>query len=341
MTLASPTRLDGAALDAWRSFLRSHATILRGLDAELVADHGMTTRDYEVLLVLAHAPDRRLPMSALAESTMLTRSGITRLVDGLVRGGLIERRAVRARRARVLRRADRRRVRDAAPRRREPRRRRSSACSSATSPRARSSSSPRCSRACRARRAAAPARWSSAWPPPPVRRRGIAAATALGAVVAHRPRPRALGAVLPRRLGLERARAPDGHGATMCAGDRALVAARRRPLGARRSIARATGPVPPGDPAARPARAGRGDRPAGPRALAARRRLRSPRQRGALPLGPGRQRHRDLPRPPARRVAAATGGVLQMATLPLDLDDVLAELGGALEAPPRGSRRRR
>jgi DNA-binding MarR family transcriptional regulator len=93
MTLVSPTRLDGAALDAWRSFLRSHATILRGLDAELVADHGMTTRDYEVLLVLAHAPDRRLPMSALAESTMLTRSGITRLVDGLVRGGLIERRA--------------------------------------------------------------------------------------------------------------------------------------------------------------------------------------------------------------------------------------------------------
>ena len=93
MTLVSPTPLEGAALDAWRSFLRSHATILRRLDAELVAGHGMTTRDYEVLLVLAHAPDRQLPMSALAESTMLTRSGITRLVDGLVRTGLIERRA--------------------------------------------------------------------------------------------------------------------------------------------------------------------------------------------------------------------------------------------------------
>jgi DNA-binding MarR family transcriptional regulator len=64
---------------------------LRELDAELVAEHGMTARDYEVLLYLAQAPDRKLAMSALAERTMLTRSGITRLVDGLVACGLIER----------------------------------------------------------------------------------------------------------------------------------------------------------------------------------------------------------------------------------------------------------
>jgi DNA-binding MarR family transcriptional regulator len=100
MATVSPPRLDGAALEAWRSYLRSHATILRELDAELVAGHGLTTRDYEVLLVLANAPERQLAMSALAENTMLTRSGITRLVDGLVRGGLIERRAC-ARDARV------------------------------------------------------------------------------------------------------------------------------------------------------------------------------------------------------------------------------------------------
>ena len=84
-------RLDGAALDAWRSYLQSHASIVRMLDAELVAEHGMTTRDYEVLLYVAQAPERRLPMSALAERTMLTRSGITRLIDGLVEAGLIER----------------------------------------------------------------------------------------------------------------------------------------------------------------------------------------------------------------------------------------------------------
>lgn len=91
MTTVATTDLKGAALDAWRSFLQSHASILRSLDAELVAEHGLTTRDYEVLLYLAQAPDRKLAMSVLAERTMLTRSGITRLVDGLVGGGLIER----------------------------------------------------------------------------------------------------------------------------------------------------------------------------------------------------------------------------------------------------------
>jgi DNA-binding MarR family transcriptional regulator len=84
-------RLEGAALEAWRSYLQSHAAILRELDAELVAAQGMTSRDYEVLLYLAQAPDRQLAMSVLATSTMLTRSGITRLVDGLVEAGWIER----------------------------------------------------------------------------------------------------------------------------------------------------------------------------------------------------------------------------------------------------------
>jgi DNA-binding MarR family transcriptional regulator len=91
MATTESDRLQGAALEAWRSYLQSHAAIVRELDAELVAAHSMTTRDYEVLLYLAQAPDRRLPMSVLATSTMLTRSGITRLVDGLVNTGLIER----------------------------------------------------------------------------------------------------------------------------------------------------------------------------------------------------------------------------------------------------------
>ena len=94
-----PSRLDGTALDAWRSYLQSHASILRVLDADLIAEHGMTSRDYEVLLYLSQAPDRMLAMSALAESTMLTRSGITRLVDGLVECGFIERVSCRRTRA--------------------------------------------------------------------------------------------------------------------------------------------------------------------------------------------------------------------------------------------------
>ena len=91
MATTTPSLLDGAALDAWRGYLQSHASILRALDAELVAEQNITTRDYEVLLYLSQADGRRLPMSALSERTMLTRSGITRLIDGLVSTGLVER----------------------------------------------------------------------------------------------------------------------------------------------------------------------------------------------------------------------------------------------------------
>lgn len=91
MTTGTTAGLEGAALTAWRSYLQSHARILRELDADLLAAQGMTTRDYQVLLYLSMEPDRRLAMSALAERTMLTRSGITRLVDGLVAAGLVER----------------------------------------------------------------------------------------------------------------------------------------------------------------------------------------------------------------------------------------------------------
>jgi DNA-binding MarR family transcriptional regulator len=91
MSVTNSVGLEGSALDAWRSYLQSHASILRELDAELVAEQSMTSRDYEVLLYLSQAPERKLPMSALAERTMLTRSGITRLLDGLVSCGLCER----------------------------------------------------------------------------------------------------------------------------------------------------------------------------------------------------------------------------------------------------------
>src|ERR1017187_8404789 len=100
MSTITRDRLADAELEAWRGYLQSHASILRALDAELIAEHDLTTRDYEVLLYLAQSEDRRLAMSALAERTMLTRSGITRLVDGLVARDLVERVAC-ARDARV------------------------------------------------------------------------------------------------------------------------------------------------------------------------------------------------------------------------------------------------
>ena len=93
MATITDSQLEGASLEAWRAYLQSHASILRALDAELMAEQDITTRDYEALLYLSHAPEHRLPMSSLASKTMLTRSGITRLVDGLVAAGFVERMA--------------------------------------------------------------------------------------------------------------------------------------------------------------------------------------------------------------------------------------------------------
>jgi DNA-binding MarR family transcriptional regulator len=78
-------------LAAWRSFLRAHATLMRTLEAELSREQDLALTDYDVLVQLAVAPDRRLRMSELADALLLSRSGATRLVDRLVASRLVER----------------------------------------------------------------------------------------------------------------------------------------------------------------------------------------------------------------------------------------------------------
>jgi DNA-binding MarR family transcriptional regulator len=73
------------------SLLRAHAHATRQLNAQLTADHGLTISDYEVLLRLSRAPDRRMRRVDLAGQVLLTASGITRLLDGLERSGYVER----------------------------------------------------------------------------------------------------------------------------------------------------------------------------------------------------------------------------------------------------------
>jgi DNA-binding MarR family transcriptional regulator len=86
------TRLPtGKELDAWRSFLRAHARLVRVLETELVAEHPITLGGYDVLVQLAEAPERRLRMAELADAVLLSRSGVTRLVDRLEDAGLVTR----------------------------------------------------------------------------------------------------------------------------------------------------------------------------------------------------------------------------------------------------------
>jgi DNA-binding MarR family transcriptional regulator len=93
MTPRSDTRLSTAELAAWRGMLRVHAAILRELDRELEAGHGLTVSSYEVLLTLSGADGGRMRMAELAGSVLLSRSGLTRLCDRLVRLGLVRREA--------------------------------------------------------------------------------------------------------------------------------------------------------------------------------------------------------------------------------------------------------
>jgi DNA-binding MarR family transcriptional regulator len=88
--------LSSQALSAWVAFLRGHAALTRSLNAQLVADHGLTINDYEVLLHLSRAPERRLKRVELAQGVLLTPSGITRLLDGLEAAGWVEKAACAA-----------------------------------------------------------------------------------------------------------------------------------------------------------------------------------------------------------------------------------------------------
>ena len=85
--------VESVEVQVFVSFIRAHSSVVRALDRELVADHGLTINDYEVLLRLARAPDRMMRRVDLAQQVLLTPSGITRLLDGLQRCGYVEKEA--------------------------------------------------------------------------------------------------------------------------------------------------------------------------------------------------------------------------------------------------------
>ena len=76
-------RLDDDELATWRAFIRAHATVTQRLERELDAAGGLTLSELDVLLALARARGGTLRMNDLASRVVLTKSGITRLVDRL------------------------------------------------------------------------------------------------------------------------------------------------------------------------------------------------------------------------------------------------------------------
>jgi DNA-binding MarR family transcriptional regulator len=78
---------------SWRAYLAATTLLAEKLSRELQAAHGITMADYEILVRLSEAPDRRLRMSQLASHTLASRSRLSHQVDRLEKTGLVERQA--------------------------------------------------------------------------------------------------------------------------------------------------------------------------------------------------------------------------------------------------------
>jgi DNA-binding MarR family transcriptional regulator len=84
-------REQAPAVEAWINLIRGHSAAVGAINARLVADHGLTINDFECLLLLARAEERRMRRVDLAEKLILTASGVTRLLDGLEKEGWVDR----------------------------------------------------------------------------------------------------------------------------------------------------------------------------------------------------------------------------------------------------------
>lgn len=82
---------EGVAARVWMALLRSHAGLRRVIAHRLHEEHGLSVSEYEALLLLERATDKRLRGVDLAAGLQLTPSGVTRLLDGLRERGLVER----------------------------------------------------------------------------------------------------------------------------------------------------------------------------------------------------------------------------------------------------------
>ncbi len=76
---------------AWRELYRMHGLVTHRIENDLHAAGVGSLSDYAVLYALYEAPDRRVRLAELAENAMLSRSGLTRLVDRLESNGYLKR----------------------------------------------------------------------------------------------------------------------------------------------------------------------------------------------------------------------------------------------------------
>ncbi|MDQ6854515.1 MAG: MarR family transcriptional regulator [Actinomycetota bacterium] len=90
MARTQAPELSEDQFEAWKAFLRAQAELISTLDRELEAERGLPITFFDVLAQLSNAGGQ-LRMSELADAVLLSRSGVTRLVDRMERAGLVRR----------------------------------------------------------------------------------------------------------------------------------------------------------------------------------------------------------------------------------------------------------
>ena len=93
-TTASTTSPSAATTphgEAWGALVRTHAAVSQRLQDALAQSDFPPLPWYEMLAAIADSPSRRMRMGELAEALVITRGGLTKLVDRLVKAGLLER----------------------------------------------------------------------------------------------------------------------------------------------------------------------------------------------------------------------------------------------------------
>ena len=85
------TTRDEQLLMAWGAFFVSHALSVRRIAVELQGKAPLTLDEYEILLVTSRSPEGKIRLASLADATIFTRSGITRVADRMVQRGFLRR----------------------------------------------------------------------------------------------------------------------------------------------------------------------------------------------------------------------------------------------------------
>lgn len=77
--------------EAWRALSQAHAAVSGRLEEALAGANLPPLPWFETLMAISKADEERMKMGELADALVITRGGLTKLVDRLVKAGLIER----------------------------------------------------------------------------------------------------------------------------------------------------------------------------------------------------------------------------------------------------------